>query len=136
MLENTLARTNWIRPQVTPPTPIDTIIFDVDGVLWDTADSFDTAVDVTVDYVLRHWFGRDNVRPVTTDELRTFRLAGGLNSDWDMSYTLIATRLAGRADFVADATESGGRGRTWAERVLPAEFELDYERLVRLFNEV
>ncbi len=117
-------------------TRIDTVIFDVDGVLWDTGDSFDQAVIQTVDHVLRRWFHVPQPDPVTREELRLFRRAGGLNNDWDMAYTLAALRLAGRTDREQAAAESNGRGRAWAETLLPPGVHLDYPELVRLFNEI
>lgn len=126
----------WISPQWDPSLPIDTIIFDVDGVLWDTADSFDETVQQTVAHILASEFGVADPRPVTKEELRTFRRAGGLNNDWDMSYTLIATRLAGRDDIAASAAESAGRGRAWARSILPDEVAIDFERLRRIFDEI
>lgn len=126
----------WTNSSVAVPAPIDTIIFDVDGVLWDTADSFDTAVQQTVDYFLTRQFGRPLLRPVTTEELRAFRRAGGLNNDWDMTYTLIATRLAGLDDFEQMAAASGGRGRAWAQTLLPQGTLIDYQQIVRVFDEI
>lgn len=126
----------WLKESLTPPAYIDTIIFDVDGVLWDTGDSFDTAIEQTIAYFLTHEYNQPNFRPVTTDELRAFRRAGGLNNDWDMTYTLLATRLAGRHDIDRAAAESGGRGRFWAETLLPAGITLDYRKIVRVFDEI
>lgn len=126
----------WLRESVAPPVPVDTIIFDVDGVLWDTGDSFDTAVQETVAYFLTREFGYSTFRPVTTEELRAYRRAGGLNNDWDMTYTLLATRLAGRDDIEGAAAESGGRGRAWAESLLPDTAVIDYRKIVRVFDEI
>ncbi len=76
---------------------------------------------------------------MTEPELRVFRKAGGLNNDWDMAYTLIALRLAGRAnsqkELAAAAAESGGRGRAWAAEILPRRVRLDYDLVVQIFNE-
>jgi phosphoglycolate phosphatase-like HAD superfamily hydrolase len=78
-------------------------------------------------------------RPVTEAELRVFRKAGGLNNDWDMSFTLIALRLAGRAntpkELAAVAAESRGRGRAWAAEILPRRVRLDYDLVTQIFNE-
>ena len=68
MQQNGFDRTIWVKESSPPAIPIDTVIFDVDGVLWDTGDSFDTAVQQTVEYFLRHRFGRENERPVTTEQ--------------------------------------------------------------------
>jgi HAD superfamily phosphatase len=136
MTQNGFDRTRWLKESATPPAPIDTIIFDVDGVLWDTGDSFDTAVQQTVDYFFVRHFHHSHPRPVTTEELRAFRRAGGLNNDWDMTYTLIATRLARIDDVERAAAASGGRGRAWAQTLLPAGIEIDYEQIVRVFDEI
>ncbi|MCB0112958.1 MAG: hypothetical protein R2873_13725 [Caldilineaceae bacterium] len=126
----------WLKESVFPPAPVDTIIFDVDGVLWDTGDSFDTAVQQTVAYFLTNEYQRSAFRPVTVDELRAYRRAGGLNNDWDMTYALLATRLAGRDDYEQAAAESGGRGRAWAETLLPEASPIDYRKIVRVFDEI
>lgn len=131
--------TPWIDPDLIPPAPVDAVIFDVDGVLFETSGSFDTAVKVTTHDVLTQVFGQEDPRPVTEPELRLFRKAGGLNNDWDMAFTLIALRLAGRGntpeETAAAASESGGRGRDWAEEILPAGVRLDYGLVVHIFNE-
>ncbi len=115
--------TLWIRPTLTPPGPVDAVIFDVDGVLFETSGSFDAAVKATTRDVLTQIYGMTDPCPVTEAELRVFRKAGGLNNDWDMAYVLIALRLAGRAntpkELAAAAAESGGRGRDWAARSCP-----------------
>ncbi len=126
----------WLNESAAPPAPIDTVIFDVDGVLWDTGDSFDVAVQETVAYFLSHEFQRPDFRPVTTEELRAFRRAGGLNNDWDMTYTLLAMRLAGRDDVEAAAAESGGRGRVWAQTLLPTGVVVDFRKIIRVFDEI
>lgn len=133
----------WINPDLLPPAPVDAVIFDVDGVLFETSHSFDAAVKATTRDVLTQLFGQADPRPVSETELRLFRKAGGLNNDWDMAYTLIALRLAGRGETpeatAAAAAESGGRGRAWAEKILPADpvngARLDYGLVVRIFNE-
>lgn len=134
-----LDETPWIRPHLAPPGPVDAVIFDVDGVLFETSASFDAAVKATTQDLLTQVFGMAAPAPVTEAELRVFRKAGGLNNDWDMAYTLIALRLAGRAntpkDLAAAAAESGGRGRAWAAGILPRRVRLDYDLVVQIFNE-
>lgn len=131
--------TPWIRPNLTPPGPVDAVIFDVDGVLFETSHSFDVAVMATTQDLLTQVFGMAAPIPVTEPELRVFRKAGGLNNDWDMAYVLIALRLAGRAnsqkELAAAAAESRGRGRDWAREILPRRVDLDYDLVVQIFNE-
>lgn len=131
--------TLWIRPTLTPPGPVDAVIFDVDGVLVETSASFDAAVKATTQDLLTQIYGMAAPAPVTEAELGLFRKAGGLNNDWDMTYLLIALRLAGRAntpkELAAAAAESGGRGKAWAAEILPRRVRLDYDLVVQIFNE-
>jgi HAD superfamily phosphatase len=124
----------WIKPQLTLPGPIDTVIFDVDGVLWDTAGSYDRAIEEAVAYILANDFPGIPCPPVTTTELRSFRQAGGLNDDWQLAFTLIAVRLAGldlstQERAAAVAASSQGRGRDWADSILPSGVNLDFHRV-------
>jgi phosphoglycolate phosphatase-like HAD superfamily hydrolase len=126
----------WIAQETAPPAPIDAVIFDVDGVLWETGESYDRSVALTVDHLLRHRYGVADPRPVSDEELRLFRRAGGLNNDWHMTYVLVTLRLLGRADLAQAAAESQGRGMAWAEELLQHQSTpLDYNEVVRLFNE-
>ncbi len=129
-------RTIWIAPDLIPPAPIDAIIFDVDGVLWHTGGSYDEAARRTVQFILQTDYGVDAPVPVTDNELRQFRMAGGFNNDWDLSYAAIAVRLAGYADPSAVAAESGGHGRQWADSILPPGVKLDWERVRWVFDEI
>lgn len=131
-----MAQPFWVRPGLRAPAPIDTVIFDVDGVLWDTDKSFDVAVMQTVTELMAVHSPHIRPRPVTREELRTFRSAGGLNNDWDMTFTLTALRLAGRDDYVQAARESQGRGRSWAQELIPTEHSLAYENVVEHFNQI
>lgn len=127
----------WIAQESAPPAPIDTVIFDVDGVLWETGESYDRCVALTVDHLLRQRYGMAHPRPVSDEELRLFRRAGGLNNDWHMTYVLVALRLLGREDLAQAAAESQGQGMAWAESLLHRQRgpAIEYDEVVRLFNE-
>ncbi len=49
----------WIRPTLTPPGPVDAVIFDVDGVLFETSASFDAAVKATTHDLLTQIYRHD-----------------------------------------------------------------------------
>jgi histidinol-phosphate aminotransferase len=60
------------------------LIFDMDGTLVDTAESF----DATVAQLVEHHSGK----PVLPGELETLREQGGFNDDWDATVELLARR--------------------------------------------
>ena len=122
--------------RVTLPRPIDSVIFDVDGVLWDTTGSYDSAIFQTIDLLVRNAGREDLVGSVTFSDLRAMRLAGGLNSDWDLTYVVLTSLLAGWYDLKAVAGWTGGRGREWAEEQRGPVAELEFRILQRWFDHV
>src|SRR5256885_13171301 len=92
--------TIWLRPNLVVPPLFDTILFDIDGVLIKTTNSF-RAVDIAVaEYVVGtvhglDW-GRDEGKAlVTMADIEVFKQAGGYNDDRDMCY-LLASLLTAR----------------------------------------
>ena len=98
----------------------DTIIFDVDGVLWAAQDAYNQCTL----FVARK-LAQENGWPdagLALEHVMAFKRGGGFNSDWDMIWTLVVllqARAAGRIpperswfDLVA---ENAGRGKSWAE---------------------
>lgn len=69
---------------VSPHRPPDVIVFDMDGVLVETMQSYREAVRETV----RHFTGQ----LVSLDEIQDFKNVGGWNNDWALSHRLIADR--------------------------------------------
>src|ERR1700680_1941089 len=83
----------WRRPNLLFPPSFDTIIFDIDGVLIKTTNSFRATDIAVVEYVLTHIHGldrgQDEGKPlVTLEDVNAFKQAGGYNNDWDMCYLL------------------------------------------------
>jgi phosphoglycolate phosphatase-like HAD superfamily hydrolase len=142
----------WRRPGLLFPPSFDTIIFDVDGVLIKTADSF-RATDIAVaEYVATNIHGLDWDQPlVTLEDVNAFKQAGGYNNDWDMCYLLASlctarlrewkgTPLAERssqewAALSRAANLQGHGGAKWVDEVIPASARLDYNMIGDLYHE-
>ncbi len=126
----------WINPALSPPEKIDTVVFDVDGVLIDITESFSLVVVETVQYILTHHFGWTDPPAITRGDIEAFRGAGGFNNDWDLSYAAICLRLA-RLDvpLAQVVKDSQGGGVAWAKGFLPPSVELEYETVRWVFDE-
>ena len=133
----------WLRPDLDHTALgavgwLDTALFDIDGVLIDTSGSYRRSVIAATDALVRVTGGfSDAPDPlVTPDDVERFKLAGGFNSDWDLTQalaalwtarlrewrgTLLATRtLAQWADAAAAATRAGAGGLAWLRSAVPA----------------
>lgn len=113
------------RPGLTPGRPIDTVIFDVDGVLIDDTASYYETVMAVVAYIAGDLHGRPAHQwRIDLDVILAFKAAGGFNDDWTLTYTLCGIVLAWAQDcrppFEEIAAESAGRGMPWMkERFFP-----------------
>ncbi|MBI4506772.1 MAG: HAD family hydrolase [Chloroflexi bacterium] len=133
----------WLRPDFAPARPLDTVVFDVDGVLIDVRGSYRRVVREVAAFAVEHLYGLRPSEPLVSDEdVGAFKRAGGFNDDWDLAYALTAlslARLRGRlgaaplADLVA---RSGGRGLDWLHDVVGAEDRPDYMTIHRIFDEL
>ncbi|HZC05183.1 MAG TPA: HAD family hydrolase [Ktedonobacterales bacterium] len=140
----------WLRPDLDRTALggagwLDTALFDIDGVLIDTTGSYRRSVIAATDALVRITGGfSDAPEPlVTPDDVEHFKLAGGFNSDWDLTQALVAlwtarlrewrgTPLAERAlaewaDDAASATRAGAGSLTWLRRVAPASAIPDWD---------
>lgn len=123
-----------ISPHARPATALNGVIFDVDGVLWDTTDSYDQAIFRTLDHLLET-VGKSEFRGrVTHSDLRAMRRAGRLNSDWDLTYVLLEALLSGYGDLADAARDTGGRGAAWAFDRRGAASKLEFAILQRWFD--
>jgi phosphoglycolate phosphatase-like HAD superfamily hydrolase len=84
----------WLRPDLPPRVPavLDTVLFDVDGVLVETTRSYRLAAIHATDRLVRGFLGLDGAPDpmLTLDDIAAFKLAGGFNSDWDLTQALTA----------------------------------------------
>lgn len=117
---------------------IDTVIFDVDGVLWDAQAAYiRCSIHVTERFCAEH--GLPHPR-LTFDDVMAFKRAGGFNSDWDTAWTLVVlaqARATGRiptsVSWAELAAESGGEGMAWTRRYADANAP-DFDSLQQVFD--
>lgn len=75
---------------------LDTLIFDMDGVLIDVSESYRTATRLTVQFYFERLLGLapDAGELVAREEVSALKLAGGFNNDWDLTAALVRYYLA------------------------------------------
>ncbi len=147
----------WMRPDLRRGRPIDSAVFDVDGVLIDTTRSYRLAVIATTEYIVgvqRGLWQRDaaGAEPlVTLEDVRAFKLAGGFNNDWDLAFAFTALCTARRrewrgqpegtrsliawAECAHDAAQRGQGGIAWARRVTPISAQPSYDLAQTIHDE-
>lgn len=154
-----------LRPGVRAVLPrVDTIVFDVDGVLLDVRDSIRQVNILSVPAFLRSlpgWTAFDDL--LCSEDIECFKRAGGFNDDWDLTCAVVllylfkaaryrrrdATYLHPLAPTVADFTDAiAARGgwlsaaeaivwdQTTPEEQAVVRSEWDQKRVLRLFQEM
>lgn len=147
----------WMRPDLSIDRPIDSAVFDVDGVLIDTTRSYRLSVIATTEYIVGDHLGlwqRDAAASaplVTLEDVRAFKLAGGFNNDWDLAFAFTALCTAQRrewrgqpeaarsfSDWAAGAHEAiqhGHGGLGWVRAIVPASAQPDYDLVQTIHDE-
>jgi phosphoglycolate phosphatase-like HAD superfamily hydrolase len=133
----------WLRPDLDRAALgaaewLDTALFDIDGVLIDTSGSYRRSVIEATDYLVRVRAGlKGGPTPlVSAEEVTAFKLAGGFNSDWDLTPALAGIWTAKLREWRDDpraerplsawaadalaATVDGHGGLTWLHATVPA----------------
>lgn len=81
---------------------IDSVVLDIDGVILDVSQSFRKAISETVQYffskVLK-WPGETYL--ITPEETQMFKMAGGFNNDWELTYAVVLFYLGKSAVLLA-----------------------------------
>lgn len=118
-----------------PVRAIDTIVFDVDGVLIDVSRSFTRAVKETV----THYVDHAETDTTIEQQIAALRRVGGFNNDWDLAYGLIALLRArhegsggpgGRLlEPEQTAAETGERGLGLIRALVPPDALPDYDEV-------
>ena len=69
---------------------VDTIVFDIDGVLIDMRESFRKAICQTVQFYFKEilrFQGSQNL--INSEEVKYFKMAGGFNNDWNLTSAVV-----------------------------------------------
>ena len=98
----------------------DAVVFDIDGVLVDVADSYRRAIVESVD--------RTYGETISRDDVQQFKDAGGFNNDWELTYAAALYVLTARErdislDAFTDDIEARGGGLDAAEAVVESLLE-------------
>jgi phosphoglycolate phosphatase-like HAD superfamily hydrolase len=173
----------WIRPGLVIEQPLESAIFDVDGVLIDTTRSYRLSVIAATDYLLREHLrlwppagaaegrtagvltGKGGERtagvltgrggadsPVTLEDVAAFKLAGGFNNDWYLTFALTGLWTArlrewqgqpeaalSLQDWAAQAQQAALRGQggmPWARATIPLSAQIDYDLAQTVHDEL
>ena len=91
---------------------VDSIIFDVDGVLIDVKGSFRVVICRAVDYYFRKILGvKGDGELLHLEDTHLFKMAGGFNNDWDLTEVAIAffvwKQLSDRLDTIGELSSKG-----------------------------
>ena len=124
---------------------LDTALFDIDGVLIDTSGSYRRSVIQATEYLVRASAGlTGGPEPlVTPEDVLAFKMAGGFNSDWDLTPALAGLWTARLREWRGDsraerplsawaadalaATRAGRGGVIWLRATVPASALPDWE---------
>ncbi len=68
---------------------LNAIVFDCDGVLLKTAQSYDTAIKKCVNFIFSNVYDYQNPDLVSDKDILTIRNTGGFNNDWELTYAFI-----------------------------------------------
>jgi len=151
------ASTVWLKPDLQVPQTLDTIFFDVDGVLINTKNSFRATVIAVAEYAVGtlqglNWGQADGKALLTMTDVEAFKRAGGYNDDRNMCYLMASlftayyrewqgTSLVERsidewAALARVAHLQGHGGREWVDTVIPGSARLDYAQIEDLYKEI
>ncbi len=123
-----------LSPSSRPGFPITVILFDVDGVLWDTRRSYDSAILKTVDYMVTLAKRPELQGRVGETDLRLMRRAGQLNNDWALTYVLFTALFHDYLDLGLAATDTAGKGVAWAQELRGPVSRLEFDLIQRYFD--
>ena len=79
---------------------VNTIVFDCDGVLLKTKDSYDKAIQKTVDFILSRIFNEELSGIISDGDILDVRNSGGFNNDWELTYCFILYFLYKISSFI------------------------------------
>nr|AIF11733.1 hypothetical protein [uncultured marine thaumarchaeote KM3_53_E01] len=69
---------------------INTVIFDCDGVLINSKNSYDKCIELTISYILKNILNKQFINfKISKSTLELFRQTGGFNNDYKFCYIVI-----------------------------------------------
>ena len=103
---------------------IDTLVFDIDGVLIDVRESFGKAVCQTVQFYFKEILGfQGSQNLIAPEEIEYFKMAGGFNNDWNLTSAVVLFYLMkARKNNLKDVDELRSKEpdiKTFATEILP-----------------
>jgi HAD superfamily phosphatase len=116
----------------------DCALFDIDGVLVDIRNSYNSTIKKTVEYMLRSITGRPFRGLVTDNIILKFRSSGGFNNDTDTTYAITLAILArapesikeGRKFLIEVAANADESGYISVEKFLAGYGILEWKKLL------
>lgn len=95
---------------------VDAVVFDVDGTLINTLNSYNKAIYYTVNFFLKTLTNTTIPEHLVMETIHKLRLTGGFNNDWDTAYTIIMGVLS-----TLDVSSLSRIAETLNERVIPIQ---------------
>lgn len=86
----------YIKQEIIKTLPqVDAVVLDIDGVVLDVSRSYRVVIAETIQYVGTEVFKLANTGALLeTNEVELFKMAGGFNSDWDLTNAAVMLVLA------------------------------------------
>ena len=83
-------KTVYLRISDSEIKNINTIIFDCDGVLINSKNSYDKCIELTISYILKKMLYKQFIKfKISKSTLELFRQTGGFNNDYKFCYVII-----------------------------------------------
>jgi len=108
----------FIKQELLKTLPqLDAILLDVDGVILDVSESYRVAIMETTQWYAREILKlEDNTQLMDGSDIEGFKMAGGFNSDWDLTNAAVMLVLAKKVRTEAsDMASVMAEGPTWEE---------------------
>lgn len=101
---------------------VDSLVLDIDGVILDVTGSFRVAISRTVQFFFNRFLGFNSGSAVlvSPEETQLFKLAGGFNNDWELTFAavlfyLVIARVFKTCDF--DSLKARGDLADFCQRI-------------------
>lgn len=103
----------------------DTLLFDMDGVLVDVANSYRAAIKKTVEFFLK--------RNIPMQEIQDYKNLGGYNNDWDLTEALLlAKNIPVQKSLIVEKFQEIYRGTNFNGLITNEEWLMNAELLRKL----